>query len=180
MTDSYEIEKPTSDINYFVIGVKHLVLFILLFFASWIGIPLLIAKRRGSRINPIMEFLLENIFVCSILFSLIIIVWFIYRIRKKYQYGEVFKLSFDDKLQKLSVWTINTMSNKEKERSYNYEVLTFNFSKNDDFLFGKQRILQILKNNNIVHKINFDRTAWCRNSALERLINRVNVEYEVL
>ncbi|MBU2906402.1 hypothetical protein KO529_16520 [Arenibacter algicola] len=173
MTNIYEIEKPATETNYFTIGIKYVVLFIVLFLTSWIAIPLFIAKGRGSRINPVAEFLAENPLPFSLIFSATIIAWFVYWIRKKYKYGEVFKINFDDATQILNVWTINTMNKAEKAYKYDYETLDFKFYKADDALFGKQRILHILKNQKTAHEINFDRTAWCRNEGLENLIERI-------
>tara|TARA_R110002074_G_scaffold166430_1_gene327022 strand:+ start:29671 stop:30213 length:543 start_codon:yes stop_codon:yes gene_type:complete len=173
MINIYEIEKPTTETNYFIIGIKYVVLFIVLFLASWIAIPLFMARGRGSRINPVAEFLAENPIIFSLLFSVAIIAWFIYRIRKKYKYGEVFKIKFDDVKRMLNVWTINTLNKTEKAFDYKYEILDFKFYNADDALFGKQRILHIIKNQKTVHEINFDRTAWCRNDVLEDLIERI-------
>ena len=172
MKNIYEIEKPTSETNYLTIGIKYVVLFIVLFLASWIAIPLFVAKGRGSRINPVAEFLTENTIVFSILFSIVIIAWFIYRIRKKYKYGEVFKMNFDDKKEMLNIWTINSLNKIEKEYNYDYGIIDFKSYKADDALFGKQRILHILNNGKTIHEINFDRTAWCRNERIENLIEK--------
>ena len=73
----------------------------------------------------------------------------------------------------LNVWTINTLNKTEKAFDYKYEILDFKFYNADDALFGKQRILHIIKNQKTVHEINFDRTAWCRNDVLEDLIERI-------
>src|SRR5690554_2855880 len=51
MKDSYEIEKPNSDLNYLTLGIKYIVLFIVLFFGSWIAIPLFVANGVTTRVN---------------------------------------------------------------------------------------------------------------------------------
>jgi len=175
MIDIYEIEKPTSDLNYLTIGIKYIALFIVIFLGSWIAIPLLISKGRPTRINTVAEFLLENTFLFSILISFGIIFWFIYRAIKKYKLGEVFKIEFNDIDQKLNITTINLANNKEKNNSYEYENLRYELYNSNDALFGKQRILHILNNNKIVHKINFDRTGWCRNERIEKLLEKLKI-----
>tara|TARA_R110002050_G_scaffold299255_1_gene464324 strand:+ start:1528 stop:2070 length:543 start_codon:yes stop_codon:yes gene_type:complete len=180
MKNTYEIEKPTSETNYFTIVIKYVVLFIVLFLASWIAIPLFISKGRGSRINPVAEFLAENPIIFSLLFSVSIISWFIFRIKKKYKYGEVYKIKFDDVKKVLNIWTVNTMNQAEKLFNYDYETIDFKFYKADDALFGKQRILHILKNEKALHEINFDRTAWCRNDKLENLIERIKTGHNTV
>ncbi|RKE89075.1 hypothetical protein [Ichthyenterobacterium magnum] len=177
MKDSYEIEKPSSDLNYLTIGIKYIVLFIVLFLASWIAIPLFIANGRATRINPVTEFLAENAFLFSILISLSVVVWFIYRIRKKYTLGEVFKIDFNDSDQILNIKTVNLANNQEKNNYYNYKNLSYKFYNSKDALFGKQRILHILNNGKTVHEINFDRTAWCRNERIDKLIEKIKTGY---
>lgn len=180
MKDSYVIEKPSSDLNYLTIGIKYIVLFIVLFLASWVAMPLLVSKGRPYRMNFVAEFLFENVFIFSIIFSLSVLAWFIYRIKKKYAFGEVFKIDFNDSAKSLQVQTVNLANNQEKEANYNYEDLSFEFHEISDALFGKQRILHILNKNKKVHEINFDRTAWCRNDRIDALIEKIQTEHKMV
>jgi len=173
MTDSYEIEKPTSDLNYLTIGIKYIVLFIVIFLASWIAIPLLVSTGRPTRVNIVAKFLFENTFLFSVLISVVILSWFIYRTIKKYKLGEVFKIEFNDFDHKLNIKTTNLANNHEKDNSYEYKNIVYKLCNSKDALFGKQRVLQILNNNKTVHEINFDRTAWCRNERIDKLIEKV-------
>ncbi|SEA60355.1 hypothetical protein [Bizionia paragorgiae] len=173
MKDSYDIEKPRSDLNYFTVGIKYTVLFIVLFLASWIAIPLLIANGRATRMNSVAEFLVGNAFIFSILISLSVITWFIYRIRKKHTLGEVFSINFNDSDQTLNIKTVNLVNNQEKDHYYNYKNLSYTFYKSENPLFGKQRILHILNTAKTVHEINIDRTAWCRNERIDQLIEKI-------
>lgn len=177
MKDIYEIEKPESELSYLTMVIKFIVLFIILFLASWIAIPLLIANKRPTRINSVAQFIFENTFVFSIIISLSVIIWFIYRIKKKYILGEVFKIVFNDSDQKLNIKTVNLVNNHEKDNYYTYKNLSYKFSKSRDALFGKQRVLHILNNDKIVHEINFDRTAWCRNERIDKLIEKIKAGY---
>ena len=173
MTDSYEIEKPTSDLNYLTIAIKYIVLFIVLFLSSWIAIPLFVSRGRPTRVNTTAEILMENPSIFSIIISVGVLWWFIYRTRKKYKLGEVFKIHFNDSDQKLEIKTINLANNQEKQNVYDYKNISFEFYNSKDALFGKQRILHVLNNNKAIHEINFDRTAWCRNERIENLIEKL-------
>lgn len=173
MNNSYEVEKPASDLNFLTIGIKYIVLSIVLFLASWIAIPLFVSKRRPARINTSVELLSENPLWSSLIISTGVIIWFIYRIRKKYKFGEVFKIDFNESDQKLKIKTVNLANNQEKDNLYDYENLSFDIQNKEDPLFGKQRILKIKNYDLIVHQINFDRTAWCRNEWIDELIEKV-------
>jgi len=173
MTDSYEIEKPISDLNFLTIGIKYTVLFIVLFLTSWIAIPLFVSRGRPTRVNTTAELLFENPLWSSLIISIGVITWFIYRTRKKYKFGEVFKIDFNDSDQKLEIKTVNLANNQEKDNHYDYKNLSYDFQNKEDSLFGKQRILKIKNYDRTVHEINFDRTAWCRNERIDKLIEKI-------
>ncbi|MGG8494956.1 hypothetical protein ACQY1Q_00950 [Tenacibaculum sp. TC6] len=173
MTNFYEIEKPITDVNYLTIAIKYTVLFILLFLVSWIAIPLLVLKRSSSGVHKVAEFLFENVVLSSLVISIGILSWFIYRIIKKYKKGEVFKIEFNDAEQKLGIKTINLVNNQERDNLYEYKNVRYNFYESTDLLFGKQRIVCIMNTNKVVHTINIDRTAWCRNEQLDELIEKM-------
>ena len=82
--------------------------------ASWIAIPLLISQNRPYRLNKTFEILFTNPIISSILISVLVIGFLIYRTWKKYRFGEVYKIDFDDTNQKLIVKTVNPANNKEK------------------------------------------------------------------
>lgn len=173
MIDSYEIEKPTSDLNFLTIGIKYIVLFLVFFLAGWIAIPLFVSKGRPTRVNTTAELLFENPLLSSLLISVGVITWFIYQTRKKYKFGEVFKMEFNDFDRKLEIKTVNLANSQEKENSYDYKNLSYDLQKTEDSLFGKQRILKIKNHGKTVHEINLDRTAWCRNERIDKLIERI-------
>jgi hypothetical protein len=173
MNDSYEIDKPTSDLNYLTIGIKYIVLFIILFLGSWIALPLFVSKGRPTRVNSTAELLFENPLWSSLIISIGVIIWFIYRTRKKYKFGEVFKIDFNDSDRKLEINTVNLANNAEKVNHYEYKNLSYDFKNKEDSLFGKQRILKINNNGKTVHEINFDRTAWCRHKRIDKLIEKI-------
>ncbi|MBI6120116.1 hypothetical protein [Salegentibacter maritimus] len=175
MKESFQIEKPTSDIDIVTAIIKYIVLGITLFLASWIAIPLLISQNRPYRLNKTFEILFSNPLMSSILISVLVIGFLIYRSWKKYRVGEVYKIYFDDMKQKLIVNTVNTANNKEKVNVYSYSDITYKLNQVTDPLFGYQRILQISEENKNVHSINIDRTAWCRNEHLEELIEKIKI-----
>lgn len=172
MKDIYEIEKPSSDLNYLTIVIKYIVLFIVFFLASWFAIPLLFANGRSTRVNKNAELLFENPLLFSALISIGVISWFIYRTRRKYKLGEVFQINFNDSDQKLEIKTVNLANNMVKDNYYDYQNLSYYLQHTQDSLFGKQRILTIKNYGKTVHQINFDRTAWCRNERIEHLIEK--------
>ncbi|EIJ40871.1 hypothetical protein JoomaDRAFT_3946 [Galbibacter orientalis DSM 19592] len=180
MNDSYKIEKPASDLNFLTIGIKYIVLFIVLFLGSWIAIPLFVSKGRTTRVNTTAEFLFENPLWSSLLISIGVITWFIYRTIKKYKFGEVFKIDFNDSDKKLEVKTVNLANNQEKDNYYDYKNLSFDLQNIEDSLFGKQRILKIKNYDQTVHEINIDRTAWCRNERIEKLIEKIKTGHNTV
>jgi len=174
MEESYQIKKPVSNLNFLTIAIKYIVLFIVLFLGSWFAIPIFVSNGRPTRINKTYELLFYNPLITSIIISIAVISWFIYRIIKKYKLGEVFQINFNDSDQKLDVKTVNLVNKKVKDNHYDYEDLSFKFKNSEDILFGKQRILIIKNHNETVHKINFERTAWCRNEMIGNLIEKIN------
>ena len=96
----------------------------------------------------------------SILISIRVITWFIYRTIKKYKSGEVFKINFNDPEQKVEIKTVNLANNKTKGNYYSYENLSYYLNNKESSLFGKQRILKIKINDKTVHEINFDGISW--------------------
>ena len=180
MNDSYEIEKPVSDLNFLTIGIKYIVLFIVLFLGSWIAIPLFVSNGRPTRVNTTAELLFENPLWSSLLISIGVITWFIYRTRKKYKFGEVFKIDFNDSNQKLEIRTVNLANNQEKNNYYDYKNISYDLQNTEDSLFGKQRILKIKNYDKTVHEINFDRTAWCRNERIDKLIEKIKTGHNTV
>lgn len=177
MKEHFKVEKPILHLNYFTICIKYIVLFVLLFLSSWIVIPLLTAGKRGRTVNTVSKFIFENAFVFAILIAVTIIGWFIHRAIKKYKYGEVFDINFEDSTGVLSIKTINLANNKEKTKSCLYKDISFVFHKKNDPLFGNQRILDIYHLELRVHDINIDRTAWCRHDNIEVLIKKIKSEH---
>lgn len=175
MNDSYKIEKPTSDLNFLTIGIKYIVLFIVFFLGSWIAIPLFVSNGRPNRVNTSAELLFDNPLWSSLFISVGVITWFIYRARKKYKFGEVFKIDFNDSDQKLEIKTVNLANNQEKNNYYDYKNLSYDIQNIEDSLFGKQRVLKINNCGKTVHKINIDRTAWCKNERIENLIDKIKI-----
>jgi len=96
MNTNFKVEKPILHLNYFTIFIKYIVLFIVLFLSSWVAIPLLTVGKRGSRVNTVSSFMFENASVFAVLIAATIMGWFIYRTIKKYTFGEVFDINFDD------------------------------------------------------------------------------------
>ena len=173
MNNSFQIEKPTSDLNIVTSVIKYIVLSIILFLASWIAIPLLISQNRPYRLNNTFELLFTNPIISSILITVLVIGFLIYRTWKKYRFGEVYKIEFYDSDQKLVVKTVNTANNREKVNYYYYSDISYRLDQTTDPLFGDQRILRINEKDKTAHLINIDRTAWCRNEHLEELIEKV-------
>jgi len=172
MKDNYEIEKPSSDLNYLTIGIKYIVLFIVLFLGSWIAIPLFVSNGVTTRVNRTAELLFENPLLFSFIISIGVISWFVYRTINKYKLGEVFQINFNNADQLLEIKTVNLANNKVKNNYYNYPNLSYDLQNTEDSLFGKQRILSIKNYDKTVHKINIERTAWCRNERIENLIEK--------
>lgn len=173
MTNNYKIEKPTSDLNYLTNGIKYVVLGIILFFASWIAVPLFVSQNRPYRLNSVFELIFENPVFFSIGFACLVIGFLIYRTWKKYKFGEVYSIEFNDSKKILEISYVNLANNQEKKRKYHYKNLSFELLNKEDALFGKQRVLLINNNSKKVHEINFDRTAWCRNEQIDQLIEKI-------
>lgn len=68
--DSYEIEKPNSDLNNLTIGIIYIVLFIVLFLGSWIALPLFVSNGVTTRVNRTAKLLFENPLLFSVLISI--------------------------------------------------------------------------------------------------------------
>ena len=177
MNTNFKVEKPILHLNYFTIFIKYIVLFIVLFLSSWVAIPLLTVGKRGSRVNTVSSFMFENASVFAVLIAATIMGWFIYRTIKKYTFGEVFDINFDDSNRLLSIKSINLVNNKVQAKDYLYNDISFVFYKKEDPLFGKQRILHIYHLGSRVHDINIDRSAWCRHDNIEILINKIELEH---
>lgn len=173
MTKSYEVDRPVSNLGYFILGIKYIVLFIVLFFASWIILIFSHSRRRTFSSDQYFNTLYENASIVSLTIAITVVIWFIYRARKKYKYGEVFKISFDDVRQKIEIKTVNLINDREKKNEYSYHNLRCNIIEQKDELFGEQRILIIENDCQKVHEINIERTAWYRHEKIEELIEKL-------
>lgn len=170
MNKIYQVEKPQDETNLFILIIQYIVLFIVLFLSCWLILPFI--SRRNS-VGRIYRQMFDSPLFFSITFSLGIVVFLIYRAWKKYNYGEVYHIEFDDSAQTLNTQSINLLNNQEKTQSFNYKNVSIEITKDKDPLFGEQRILIIKNQQKKVHEINIDRTAWCRNEKLEDLFKKL-------
>ena len=180
MKKIFEIEKPISELNILTIFIKYIVLGISLFFSSWILVYIFLKPKSLHQQKAILDFYIENPTDVAIIFAIAVPLYLIYRTWKKYKFGEVWKIEFMDMERKLKVNTINLFNNEEKECLYDYENLNFEINRISDSLFGEQRIINIYNTNKRVHIINIERTAWCRNNSIEKLIKIISKEYSNL
>ncbi len=169
----FEIEKPTFQINYFTLIIKYSVLAIVLFIGSWVIFPLAISQKYGSRLNSAFKLFFDNPYIFSVLFAVIIIGFLVFRTWKKYKYGEVYYVEFNDDEKILNIKSVNLINNQIKEKSYAYKNITFLISFTEDPLFGKQEVLSVKNKGKKVHTINFARTAWCRHKQLNDFIKKI-------
>ena len=170
MTKVFEIEKPFSHLSYTSMVIKYIVLFIVIFLGIWFAVSWLFMGRLGRRFSGLSEIIIENSGLISIIISLTVIGWFIYRAWRKYNLGEVFRIEFDDVKHTVTFWTINVINDSEKISTYSNKEITYQSKTIYNSLFGKQRIVTILNNGRFVHEINLDRTAWCRHDEIDHLV----------
>ena len=180
MKTTFEIEKPVSDLNFLTLGIKYIVLFIVLFIASWIAIPILFSRKNAHNINEYFDLIIDNPIIFGLIMATLIISWFIFRILKKYKQGEIYRIIFNDSEQKLEISTVNLINDQEKENKYDYKNLAYEIKNTEDPLFGKQRIIIFKNVFKIVHEINIERTAWCRNEQIEKLFERIKTGHNTV
>ena len=173
----FEIDKPVSDMNYFTLGIKYIVLTIVFFIASWIILPFLTVRKKitGGYSFNFFEKIIEGHYVkeMSLLISILIVSFFIYRAWKKINYGEIYRLEFDDERSELNILSINLINDKLIDKTYDYEFLVFILENKTDPFFGEQRIIKIYYKGNVVHDINLERSGWWRYDKIDELIERV-------
>ena len=150
--------------------IKYIVLFILFFLGSWFALSWIFMGRLGRRISGLSELIIEHSGLISIIISLVVIGWFIYRAWRKYNLGEVFRVEFNDAKKTVSFWTINVINDSEKINTYSNKNITYQSKTINNLLFGKQRIVTVLNNEKVAHEINLDRTAWCRHEEIDQLL----------
>lgn len=131
----FEIEKPISNQNYATLFIKYIVLFIVFFLLSWMIIPFIFSGRNPDNAESIAETLFDNPIISSVVIAIIVIGWFVYRTVKKFKYGEVYHINFNDAESKLHIKTVNLVNNSVKENQYDYRGLKFDFYTNEDPLF---------------------------------------------
>ena len=178
MKKIFEIDKPKSDLNYFTLGIKYVVLFIVIFIASWIILPFITATRKynGNFSTSFFDKIIQGHYVkeMSLIIAISIVVFFIFRAWKKFNYGEIYKLEFDDDHKILTVLSINLITDKLINKSYSYDFLVFTLESIIDPFFGEQRIIKIYDRGEIVHDMNLERTGWWRYDKINELLERIN------
>ena len=167
---TYKVEKPKNNLHWSTLIIKYIVLFICLFFASWIVLPFVFSHKSARTANQAFEMFLSDPKTTSLLISLSVCIWLIYQAFKKYTFGEVFEMEFDSKHNQITIKSTNTLNNKEKEIKYDYENISFQINTQEDPLFGKQRIVKIFNKGEKINQINIERTAWVRHDKLEELL----------
>ncbi len=164
--------------NYFTLGIKYITLFIIFFIASWIILPFITStkKHNGGYSFTFFEKIFDGHYVkeMSLIIAISIVTFFIYRAWKKFNYGEIYRLEFDDENKILSVMSINLINDKLISKSYNYEFLVFHLENIVNPFFGEQRIIKIYDKGEIVHDMNLERTGCWRYEKINELLERIN------
>ena len=180
MKKIYKIDKPKSDMNYFTLGLKYIVLTIVFFIAGWIIIPFLsVGKNYLGRYSFELFEKIINDYIpeTSLLISILIVSFFIYRAWKKFNYGEIYELEFDDDKKQLKVQSVNLINDKLIQKIYNYQFLIFDIENKTDPFFGDQRIIKFYDKGKIVHDMNLERTGWWRYEKIDELVERIKTGY---
>jgi hypothetical protein len=185
-SDEYEVYEP-SDSSVTGNILKYIALFML----SWIGAWILLLLTVGyfdSNDHKVTDYLFDHPGADSLVIAISVIIYFVYTIQKKYKFGIVFRIIFDDKSQKLILWTKNTFNNKITVRNYFYNDLDImiedsiqkfpyniktNLQPDIDYVFGGKGILVFNYKGRRIGKINIALSAWCRHESINAIILRL-------
>jgi hypothetical protein len=174
MANVFFTDKPSSDTNYFTLFLKYTALFIVTWFAFWLFLLFIIARKKSQDAD---NFVFDNGGLISIIIAVGVIIFYIQNATKKYKYGTPFKMTFDDNASEFTIRVVNTLNDKEKDITIPYTQLIIKEIKKEDKLFGKQRLFDFYQQANLMTKVNIDLTAWCRLENLEDLLLLLRKNY---
>lgn len=168
---TYSIEKPITENSLLNNFLKYTTLFIVYFFAAWMAIVFLSAKRGSTHSAPIFNFISNN----AGLISVIIVAGIFYNFFKSiYGIGELFELKFDDKNEVLTLKTVNRTTGDTIQKSINYHSLNVKFAVAEDHLRGHQRIIKIYDMKKLIFHLNIEATAWNRHKNIVEIIDTLD------
>lgn len=167
----YCIEKPTSDSGIIVLILKYTTTFIVPWLAGWLFLSFFLSSK--SKIGGHSENIGTVLGLLNILIAVIICIFHIIDSLKKYKMGTPFKFIFDFEHYNLSIRTINTINEKEKEIIIDFNTLRIVEEKKVNLFLGKQRVFNIYNKDKLITILNIDLTAWCRYEQLNELIEKL-------
>ncbi len=167
----YSIEKPESDTGIVVLVMKYSTIFIVPWLAGWLFLSFLFTDK--SRSGETSESIGNYLGILNIIIALIICFFHIKESLRKYKMGTPFEFTFDHDLSTLSINTINTINDKEKEVLIDYKnLVVIEEQKNNPFL-GRQRVYTLTDKSIPRIILNVDLSAWCRHDQLGELIENL-------
>lgn len=167
MEQFFSIDKPTSDRNWFTLLLKYTALFMIIWIAAWFAVFYFITKQQ----EPLIEnAVFDNGGWMSAGIAILVVAFLFYRAWSKFRYGAAFAFRFDEAAQVLTIRSVNTMNDREKETTIPYDHLRITELGREDPLFGRQRIFEIRDKNKLISTVNIELTAWIRHPELELLL----------
>ena len=173
---NFKIDQPESDLSWGTLIMKYITLFSLGLVALWVlglSTPFWRRNRYLDNKNSVFESMVASPYLWTIIFGLVVFGILVYRASRKYKFGEVFEVEFDDGEKTIMTKSVNLLNNKTRTRKIPYDRLTFIYSEQENSLFGHQRIIEIYEQMDKVHVINVDLTGWVRHERIELLIDKI-------